>query len=689
MDLKIGYNTDVDDIINDFYIPVLSSSKSYKRIVGYFNSGSLASVSKGLKNFILNGGIMELICGSNLDSDDINVIYKSSTSLKDVISKKFIEDLDNLSKDGNDIIYNRLQILGWMIAHDQLKIKIAIKKDENGNLTSEGILHSKVAIFEDFESNKISFNGSNNETYAALNNNFEQFDVFNSWNSESKKHLRNHQQIFDSFWNENINTYKIMSIPEAVEKKLISYAPKSFSELKFTSVVEKKKVSSKVRLFDYQKEARNNWFQNDKKGIFAMATGTGKTFTALSCLDKLLDNEDKLVVIISAPYQHLVQQWKKSIEKYGLMRKINKLVIVDSSNPNGKMEMANNFFQVAYYDQKNVVIITTHNSLSSKKFIDIIYDSDLNCKTFLIADEMHGLGANKFKLGLLDYYDYRLGLSATPERVYDEVGTDFLKSYFDKIIFEFPLKDALRKINPLTNLTYLTPYKYYPCFVNLNNDELESYGELTEKIIKIMNIPNSDQQLLEHLIRKRSNILKNAVNKYDVLSDILDDLGKDVSDLIIYCSDKQLETVIKIVGIKHNLKIRKFTMKEKATISKKWGYISEREHIINLFTKGDYQCLVAIKCLDEGVDIPSASKAILMCNSTNPREFIQRLGRVLRRYESKDISEIYDLVLKPQQKYNWHLYAIEKEIYDKELNRCEHIVELAENRFEAEQILYK
>ena len=689
MDLKIGYNTDVDDIINDFYIPVLSQSKSYKRIVGYFNSGSLSSVSKGLKNFIMNNGTMELICGSNLDPEDVKVIYDSSTSYKDLISKKFIDELDNLSKEENNLVYDRIQILGWMIAHEQLKIKIAVKTNENGQISSEGILHSKVAIFEDFESNKLSFNGSNNETYAALNNNFEQFDVFNNWNSESKKHLDNHQQIFDSFWNEKINSYNIMSIPEAVEKKLISYAPKTFAELNFEKSETHKKINQTLRLFDYQKEARNNWFNNNKKGIFAMATGTGKTFTALSCLDKILETENKIVTIISAPYQHLVQQWKKSIENYGLMEKIDQLVIVDSSNPKGKMEMANNIFEIDYHDQKNVVIITTHNSLSSQKFIDILLDSDLNCKTFLIADEMHGLGANKFKLGLLNCYNYRLGLSATPERVYDDIGTEFLRKYFEKIVFEFSLKDALKKINPLTNLTYLTPYNYHPCFVNLNINELQNYKELTDKIIKITNIPNSDQQLLEHLIRKRSNILKNAYDKYEILSKILDSLGNNVSDLIIYCSDKQLEKVIEIAGSKHDLRIRKFTMQEKTTISKKWGNISEREHIINLFTKGDYQCLVAIKCLDEGVDIPSASKAILMCNSTNPREFIQRLGRVLRRYEGKQISDIYDLILKPQQKYDWQLYDIEKEIYKKELNRCEQIVELAENRFEAENLLYK
>ena len=299
----------------------------------------------------------------------------------------------------------------------------------------------------------------------------------------------------------------------------------------------------------------------------------------------------------------------------------------------------------------------------------------------LIADEMHGLGSNKYRNGLLDIYTYRLGLSATPERVFDEIGTEILKNYFNEVVYEFTLKEALHTINPLTGESYLTPYNYYPCFVNLSIEELRNYKELTNQIIRKKNSNNKENnKSLEGLYIKRADIIKDTQNKYNVLRKLLDTLGKDIKDLIIYCSPQQIDKVISIAGEEYGLNVSQFTNEESAKIEKKWGNKSEREVILEKFSEGKFQCLVAMRCLDEGVDVPSATNAILMCNGTNPREFIQRLGRIVRRYPGKNVANIYDIMVKPHQAYDNTLKNVEYYIYNKELERAEKIVKLAENK---------
>lgn len=674
LDLEISYDTDNDDIINDFFVPVLSNSIKYERIVGYFNSGSLSTLTNGIKQFILNNGKMKVVCGYQLKPEDIKVIVESSKNIEDFISEKFISELDNL-KDTEQ--FNKLKILGFMIKNNLLEIKILIKKDNESNPTN-GILHSKIGIFTDNNGNKISFNGSLNETYQALNENSEHINVFNNWNEYSNLYLKDHQNYFDQYWSGYNSKYDLMSIPYAVKNKFIEIAPNDFESLIFESNTKKNKQNNKIKLFDYQLEARKEWYNNDKKGIFAMATGTGKTFTSLGCLDQLLKEENKLITIISVPYQHLVTQWKKSIDSFGLNDKLDKIIIADSSNHKRKREIEESLYEIDLDYLNKILIITTHTSLSTKDFLKFM-NMNIDSKFLLIADEMHGLGSKKYKNGLLSKYDYRLGLSATPERVFDEEGTDFLEEYFDKTVYEFPLKKALTEINEVTGKTFLTPFIYEPYFVNIDTEKLEKYAKITKKINKIKHSKNINPDNLNGLYRERSNIIKNAPEKYEALKTILNDLGEEINNLIIYCSPQQIDEVVNIIGHEYKLSTHKFTMNEKTKIEKKYGDRSEREYILDLFSKQQYQCLIAIKCLDEGVDVPSASKAILMCNGTNPREFIQRLGRILRRSEKKELAEIYDIVIKPKQVYNNNLHEYEDYIYNKELDRCEEIAKLAKN----------
>ena len=684
LDLHDDYDSETDDILNNFYIPILSNSKEYYRMAGYFNSRSLAHSAKGLKEFILNKSKMKLLCGIELTSEDVDSIMAGETNPEDFLTDSFLKDIDSME---DEIRENHVKVLGWMIANGLLEIKVVVM---GLNESDKGIMHYKIGINRDFDGNYVCFSGSNNETGPGWNKNLEQFDVYRSWNSSESNRISSKIDLFTRTWEGKSGEYKTIDVPTAVKEKLIEIAPDSFEELVFTpeKIPQKRK---KIELFDNQKDAVNNWISNDKKGIFAMATGTGKTFTALGCLDKIVSEEDKLVTLISVPYKHLIPQWMNSIEKFGLIEEFDRVINVSSSNNNGKKEFSEATSDLNKGYINKILVLSTPHSMHKDNFNKIILRKKHNIPYFLIADEMHELGSTRFRKALFDEYDYRLGLSATPDRKYDDFGTEYLLNYFGEIVYEFSLKQAIKDINPLTNLSYLTKYNYHPYYINLNDKELEDYYDLTTQLNRIDDDGSEkNSKKIEKLLFLRANILKNARNKMEVFEDILTDLGSDTKNLIIYCSDEQIDEVVNIVGNKFNWRVKTFTYKDSSDPSVNFDdRRSYREDILEDFSNEEYDCLVAMHCLDEGVDVPSASKAILLCNSTNPREFIQRLGRVLRRYPGKNKAEIYDLIIKPKSNNKSNYRELEKRIYEKELERFEMIADAASNGFEIYDTFYE
>lgn len=632
--IKSTYKSSQNNLVNDFYNLVLSESVKYDRITGYFNSSSLAIAARGLINFIDNDGHMRLLCGSELSKEDLKSILNAN-DLKNLINKKFIANINNIE---NEFINNHVKILGWMISNNLLEIKIGIKK--NNKSLFGGMLHSKIGLLYDDNDNIISFDGSVNETANGWINNIESLKVFKSW--EDRKFMNDDISDFELYWNNQDPSLEVLDIPEASKRKLIEIAPKDKYELK--KLIMKTKSNEKKKLFSHQKIAINSWFKNNKKGIFEMATGTGKTFTALKCLEKVL-NEENVLTVIACPYAHLAEQWKNELNEMKL-GKIHSFYGSANSNWRNEFDKLKINYQLGL-NFKNI-IITTHNTFSSADFINKIEECQI--KKFLIVDEMHHVGSSSFQLGLLPSYDYRLGLSATPSRFMDDEGTNFLLSYFMKIVFRFSLTEALNSINPATNKSFLTPYEYYPIKIELNSDELKEYKKLSKKIAKISYIQkeNENNERLKNLIFKRRNIINNASNKYEVLKETLNNLDHK-NHLIIYCSDKQMDQVLNILDEK-DFSRHKFTQKENPKQSKKFGDISERELILKSFDKGNYQALVAMKCLDEGVDVPSADQVIIMSSTTNPIEYIQRRGRVLRRYPNKEKAYIYDFSVIPDER---------------------------------------
>ena len=600
LNFKEHYDSQKDDLLNDFYIPALANTKKYRRVVGYFNSKSFASGAVGLKDFILNNGKMDLLCGVDLNPDDVNMIKFASEHPEEILTSSFLKELNSIE---DEIIKHNVEVLGWMIANKLLRIRVAVKVDSNGNPVpkGEGILHYKIGLMYDSQNNLISFSGSVNETAAAWEKNLKEFHLFRDWKKGEIGHLKDNLDTFNNIWNSKWDQYKILDIPEAVEQKLVDDAPEDFEDLVFTYTFSTPKsttgtVIEKVELYDYQKDARTKWIENDKKGIFVMATGTGKTFTALGCLEKALEDSSKLLTVITAPTKHLLPQWERSINNYGI--KYDKLLFA-TGDTNWRNELEDQLLDLRLNSINNLIVLTTHDTLASNDFIRLL-SKKKRFNYFLIGDEMHGLGSPYRRNGLIEHlYDFRLGLSATPTRYSDEE-SEFLFNFFGDELYTLSLREAIYEYyNPKTGMSYLTPYNYCPYFLSLNEEELEEYRGITQSLFSCKD--DEFDKRKQNLLFKRANIIKDAQNKFEVLRKILDSID-DYSGLIVYCSPNQIDKVMDILS-EYNIVAHKFTMEEKTKPLEKYGGMSERDLILDDFAKGNYQVLAAMHCLDEGVAV--------------------------------------------------------------------------------------
>ncbi|MBR7553622.1 DEAD/DEAH box helicase family protein [Allobacillus sp. GCM10007491] len=683
LDLSFHYRTggSSGDIINDFYVPVLSEAKIYKRAVGYFTSNSLAIAAKGLSSFIKNGGKMQLIASPHLNKEDIEAINQGYKARDEVLNERLIKELEFDAED--KIIQERLNYLAWLVYNNQLDIKIAVLKDQ----TSLGIYHEKLGILEDVVGNKIAFSGSSNETEGGLVNNYEAIDVFFSWDNSDEKRVTSKEQAFSNLWTNSNSQLEIIDFPDAVKDKLLKYRKNTYSnrdpEVKNNEIKDQgmgyqinyPRIPDYIKLREYQIEAIKSWFKNSAQGLLEMATGTGKTITAISAVSKLYENTGKLAVVIACPYTHLVNQWVEDLKKF------NMAPIIAYGGKNWEETLNDQITSFNYDIINHFCVITTNDTFSSEKMQNQL--RNLKSDTVFVADEAHHLGAKYLNSKLIDAIPYRLALSATPNRWYDDEGTDKLLKYFGgKTVYQFGLDQAIGR--------FLTEYFYYPHIVYLDEDESEEYYEITRKLVKTLGSDDlgKSSEIKEKLLIKRARILSSARKKIDKLNELMGQSTESKYN-IVYCGDsdvdgeKQLDKVIKMLGNRLGMKVHSFTAREDH---------SERKELLERFSEGDLQALVAIKCLDEGVDVPATQNAYILASSTNPREFIQRRGRVLRKHKGKQYSYIHDFIILPRNideisELEPALFNMERNLLKRELKRLTEFANLAMNGPEAIETL--
>lgn len=715
LDIKHGYNSDNIDILKNFYIPVLKESVKYYRLAGFFSSSALAAAAKGIKGFLENDGEMFLVCSANFSEKDI-------AALKEGVKKpeKIIKDIANseINNIPNEFIKNNVKLLSWMIATGKLKIKIALVKDNHGNvltgdqIANRGIFHPKVGIVEDAEGNQISFSGSNNESLAAWLENIDRFKTFRNWGDTFEKNsFKSDYNDFMNFWNGKAKRTIIYDLPEAIEKQLIKIAPRNQTELEtiYEKIVkeyeDKKKYSinprskstdihesntpygeplipNYIKLRPYQfykdndpeKSAITSWFHKGKNGILKMATGTGKTITALALATKLYENNNKkLAIIVACPYKHLVQQWDKSAREFNL-----KPILAYESTKRWENTLNRDITDFKIGIKNVLTVITTHKTFGLKRMIDTL--SKLSDDTLLIIDEVHHFGAKHLSKSLPENIYWRLGLSATPHDWYDEQRNERLNDYFENgIVFEYGLKEAIEN-------KWLTSYYYYPHIVELTDEESDDYFEISKKIASLISKNNekdfelSDNEILKKLLIKRARLIGTAKNKIIKLRELFSK-QLDSTHNLVYCGDgkiegiRQIDTVIRLLGNDLNLKVHSFTAEESR---------NTRQNLLERFKNAELQSLVAIRCLDEGVDVPSTKTAYILASSTNPRQFIQRRGRILRTEKNKKYSFIHDLIVIPpiidyMGNIEPHQFNLERNLLEKELRRVSYFAALAQN----------
>jgi DNA phosphorothioation system restriction enzyme len=676
---KLQYRSDEDNLINDFYIPCMQESIRYDRAVGYFTSGILAEAAQGIEKFIKQDGKIRIIASPKLSDDDVSAIKQGIKAKEEAIEEALLREL-NISE--YIIQNNTLKAMAWLIYKGKLEIKIAVLKE-----TKLGIYHEKFGMFTDEDENKVGFIGSSNETKGGYVKNFESFDVYLSSNERDLLRIQLKEKNFEKLWNNETDGLDVLNFPEAVKKKLFENLNEEESNDYLCATNESKEIKdlrdiripTHLKIREYQNEAIKSWLQNKGQGILEMATGTGKTITALYLIAKVYKKALKLAIVIVCPYQHLVTQWGKEAEQFG----IESTLCYGGKNewqPNLKEEINNFNMSISKY----ISIIVTNTTFCTNHFKEMI---DLIKEPIIIVfDEAHHVGTENFMRFLPQHIDMRLGLSATPSRWYDDDGNKILEKYFGGIVYRFSLENAIGE--------FLTEYYYYPHLVYFTDEESEEYHSISSKIGKYFAFLNNENNngdedgILKQLLIKRSKLIGKAGNKIVKLKECL--RGKEKSKYnLFYTGDgktegeRQIEAVIKMLGTEIGMKVHPFTSAENR---------EERESILKSYQTGELQGLVAIRCLDEGVNIPLIQTAYILASSTNPREFIQRRGRVLRKHPQKDFSYIHDFIVVPSDleelKYrDDRTFNVERSLMKKELARVNEFCNTALNGPEAQQQL--
>jgi superfamily II DNA or RNA helicase len=677
INLNIAQAYDTGDregqVIRDFYVPVLQEAISYKRLTGYFSSQVLALAARGIAGLIKNGGKMQLITSPVVSEVDFEALTsRAPEDIQKFVDAQFTKAISDLNDLASTIAFDHVRALGWMLREGILEIRVLIPREIN---SGAGIFHSKVGIVEDSDGNKVSFSGSVNETAMGWSQNIEEFKVFKSWEAGSAFWVEHDEALFEKYWAcSSDDGFQVVPLPRNAAEKLISIAPEEIEELNL--VVPSLRNERKLR--EYQLDAINSWEQAGFQGILEMATGTGKTFTARECIKRWKNEKSNSLVLVVAPTQTIASQWCE------VLLDMEPVTTFGSKPWRESIRDLTSKASLRLVDHS--VVIAIQNTASSSDFTELF--SKL-MKSFtnhlIIADEMHGLGAPVFRKALNPGIEGRLGLTATPNRWFDEEGTNLLNEYFNGVVFSFGLHEALTWVDPESGKTPLCPYNYFPEFVNLDHQEMDEYLDLTKRIIMQSNkaTDSESQEKLNRLLEKRASVLKKAHGKFTALVSVLEQLN-DISGCLVYCSDReQIDAVIEIIA-KRGITYRTFTGEEGTSPRKEFSGTSERDWILRSFEEGEIQMLIAMKCLDEGVDIPSAKIGIILASTTNPREFIQRRGRLLRRAKGKEIANIYDMIVAPRFDSNDQSEVVNaaRKIMEKELLRVDEFATDAVNNID-------
>ena len=712
--LDRDYKTGSENEPLQFYLDGLAKSNEFSLLLGYFSSSAINLLSVGFATFISKGGKMRMVINHLLSAKDKEAIFRVEDNPNEI--RVFdLTDIVSLGRVLDEYDTHFFECLAFLISEKRIEIKVI--KPKNG----KGIAHYKSGVFSDGQ-DAVGYQASCNFTYYGLSENIEQLEAFLSWeNGRSNKLIRKQLKLIDDYFAEKDEDVEYIPVSDIEVVLKDRFGKKDINELlvqeeqllkKKQSLISNPKLKTTIaKLFndielirrtprfpysegprEYQINAYDSWVRNNYKGMFAMATGTGKTITSLNCLLNEYNITGIYRAIITVPTTALVEQWKKECAKFNF-----KNVITVSSKENWDKNLA--FFNTASkLIDTSYIVIVTYASLPRPKFQS--YFTQLPKYTILITDETHNLGSQGL-LRLLPniHLEKRIGLSATPHRKFDEAGNQAIQDFFnDKppYIVSYSMEEAL-------NIGWLCKYTYHPHIVKLTDQEMEKYKELSLQLLRMglfdketgnfRSTPEIEKKLLE-----RKRIIHKAANKLEAFKAILRsefDKRQHLKYTLIYVpegieanfdeKDYSVETEDENRLINEYTKAVSHT-DDSVMVKQFTANSTSRQEILKNFEESKIHVLTSMKCLDEGVDVPRSELAIFCASTGNPRQFIQRRGRVLRLHKDKIHATIHDLVVVPEVA-DESTYEMEKGLVKKELERVVDFASLAMNKTDTYETL--
>ena len=704
--LDRDYKTDSENEPLHFYLDGLANSNEFSLLLGYFSSAAINLLSVGFATFISKGGNMKMVINHLLSFKDKDAVKKAN---EETINKVFdLTDVVSLNKVLDEYDTHFFECLAYLISEKRIKIKV-IKPKNN-----RGIAHYKSGVFSDGQ-DSIAYKASCNFTLYGLSENLEELEAFLSWeNGRSNKLIKKQLTQIDNYFSEKDEDVEYLNVDDIEVVLKDKFGKKDISELlvqeeqlfrkkmSLTSNTKLKKTITKL-LKDidvvknsprfpyvegprpYQIEAYNKWVENGEKGLFAMATGTGKTLTSLNCLLNQYYENSSYKAVILVPTVALVSQWKDECRKFNF----NNVITVSSQEKWPQnisfLNSASNFIDVSF------VIIVTYASFYRSNFQS--HFKNLPKETLLIADEAHNLGSNNISKVLPKIHlNQRIGLSATPDRKFDDIGNKSIEEFFnDKppFVYSYTMEQAMQ-------MGWLCKYKYYPHIVKLTDVELAEYVKKSKQLIKYFDNQTKrykDCKEVEILLLERKRIIHKAHNKLAVFKNILDEEFNERGKLkytLVYVPEgvePNYDDVDDFIEDQEDISlINEYTRAVSSTdssimVKQYTSNTSNRNEVIKGFQQGKIDVLTSMKCLDEGVDVPRSELAIFCASTGNPRQFIQRRGRVLRNHPDKTFAVIHDLVVVPNTD-DEYTFEMEKNMIKKELERVVDFSNLAINKID-------
>ena len=523
-----------------FFNDGLENSNEFDLQLGYFSSATISVLADGFATFISKGGKMRLVINHIVSTEDKNAISKG---LKGGFINCFdLTDFAQLRKTFDEYTQQFFECLAFLIYNKRIDIRIIKPRNK------KGISHTKTGQFRDGDS-VTSFTGSANFTISGLFNNLEEIkiDRSDSLDVMTRKRIESQREEFDCIMDGTKRNIEYLSPENLISAIKTNYGDKDIEELldveaKLRKIKHDKKVQELKRQDslvsepieeilpcfpfpsgprDYQQLAFDNWKNNGQKGLFAMATGTGKTITSLNCLLEIYKRKGYYKAIILVPTITLVNQWEQECRKF----RFSNIIKVYSKNLVWRDEVERVHFNEKYKSDKDpevsYIIISTYASYSREKVFNVLNGFDKR-RVLMIADECHNMGSGSLVKRLKEIpYLRRIGLSATPERQFDENGNNKLRKFFgseEHYTYEYSMKEAIDK-------GVLCRYMYYPHIVKLTSDEMDAYLELSEKISRYFNYNtcsfDEQDEMLKRLLLARKRIIHKAVNKLAMFKEII------------------------------------------------------------------------------------------------------------------------------------------------------------------------